>query len=790
MTHARFGGGTGSSDERSFAALLLELRLASDLSQEELATASGVSVRTISDLERGRRSFPQAESARLLAGALTLNDTDRERFFSAIRQRRHLRLKQPSTTTDPDAILGRAAAIDRIEARIETGDRIVTLLGPGGIGKTRLARAIADRRRLRDRAPIWISLDSIASHDLVLSAILRAVDPGRAAAESPIDAVVSALGDTPSLLILDNVEHLIDAAPDLSRLLDAVPGLTLLVTSREPLRLAGEAVIPVDPLPLPDHRDDRTGLSGNPAVALFMRTLNAAAPTRSAQADDHAAAAEIVRLLDGLPLAIELAAAQGVTLPLPTISTLLETAGLAALGRGRRDGPGRFQTMESAIAWSADLLTPDARRLFRLLGAFRGGMSMEAIVAVTAASGQPGLVGRLPLLAESQLILSDVASPGARLRMLEPIRMFAMDRLRTEGEEPAIRRAHAAHFLRWMQEQGAIIASPEPIPGLDAVDADLANIQVAIATATTSGDPLLVTEALRGVSSLSQFWEIRLRFREGRAAVAEAIAAAVAVQLTTPGSIPPVPLMEALYTDGYLAYITANPDGIDVTRTALRSMAEESGSPEYLSRALVLDVVAGELAGEPWADLLEMSRTAHALVADGEQGASWQNSLLAIANIMAELGDLEGSLEHLFSYADWASRRGNAIHARGASSWLGLTLLYLGRGREARQHLADALQGSAATGIMHALPWTLLGIAAAISGPDAEHEDLERAAQLHGAFEAQLDEHGYALTPRQHALHEEATHRIEAALGDDRYRALLAEGRTLSIGAAVDLARA
>ncbi|MFM9108923.1 MAG: ATP-binding protein, partial [Chloroflexota bacterium] len=525
----------------------------------------------------------------------------------------------------------------------------------------------------------------------------------------------------------------------------------------------------------------------NPAVALFLRSLAAANPARPAaplSPADLSHAVAIVRLLDGLPLAIELAAAQGLTLPLPSIVRLLETLGLDALARGRRDAPARFHTMQAAIAWSADLLPEPAPALLRLLGVFRGGWTVELLLAVASRLGRPTLPTALPPLAETQLVQPDSAHPG-RLRMLEPIRMYAAERLRAAGEEPAARAAHAAAYLAWARDQARLVAGPEPLDALDALDADLPNLLAALDhAASPGGDP---SDALQTAAELGQYWEVRGRVSEGRAALAAAIAAAGL------DAAPTVPLMEAMFYAGYLAYLQTDLPAVEEARARLRPLAAAASLPEYAGRVAILDVLVGDLDGVDPGRLLGPIQAAHDALEGTDYGLSWQQSLVLAANLLLERGDAESALPLHYAYAARTKRRGAAIHGCAAEVWLGFTLLELGRPAEARGHFVAALAGSRGSRAITPIAWGILGIAIAITGagPAGETGDLAaRAALLHGAFDAEADRHRLGLSAMQGRLRDGSRALLAETLGADRFAALLAEGRELSPDEALDLSRA
>ncbi|MGI9254796.1 MAG: hypothetical protein ACR2J8_13715, partial [Thermomicrobiales bacterium] len=483
----------------------------------------------------------------------------------------------------------------------------------------------------------------------------------------------------------------------------------------------------------------------------------------------------IVRLLDGLPLAIELAAAQAATLPLATIAALLETAGLSALARGQRDAPTRFATMDAAIAWSTDLLPENARRLLQLLGVFRGGFTTEAVIGIAEAYGDPTLVAGLPRLAESNLIQPDPRNPGGRLRMLEPVRMFACDRLAAAGEERAARLAHADWFLGWACQQARAVAGPEPVPALDALDADLANLQAAFAQAAPAN-------ALVAASALSQYWEIRARFREGRAILAEALAASP----VTAGDPTPA-ILDALYWSGYLAYQQSDLLALEAALVRLHEIMGPDDLPELVARTLILDVLRRDAAGGSPAEAIPIMREAHAMMAGQREGIAWYQSLVILANLHVQNGQYEEALPLLREYEEWARERQSALHRDAVDHWLGFALLRLGRTAEARELFAGVLQRGriGAVGVMY-LP--LMGVVLAEVGLDGKCGNPDRAAVLLGAFDDLVAHYRHPIAESEAAALAAARARLAATLGEDRLAALAEEGAMLPLEEVVALA--
>ncbi|MDG4826695.1 DUF4062 domain-containing protein [Asanoa sp. WMMD1127] len=341
-------------------------------------------------------------------------------------------------------ILGRDAEVRQLRQLLTGPDvRLVTLTGPGGVGKTRLATELAGM--LGGAYPDgvrFVELSTVTTPDLVGSAVAAQLGLHTTASRPPIDDVAAYLRDRRLLLVIDNFEQVAEAAPVISDLLSAAPGVTALVTSRASLRLTGEHTVEVPPLLLPeagsDYSDARTG-----AVRLFADRARAAKRDFALTPENTQAVIEICRRLDGLPLAIELAAAKVRVLPPPALLQRLRK-GVGGLSGGARDLPVRQRTLHNTIAWSHDLLNPDEQRLFCHLGVFAGGFDLDAVEAVYG----PDAVDTLDGLVESSLVKQETGDGEPRFRMLDSIREYALDRLRDSGRWHEAHEANARFFLR------------------------------------------------------------------------------------------------------------------------------------------------------------------------------------------------------------------------------------------------------------------------------------------------------------------------------------------------------
>jgi predicted ATPase/DNA-binding XRE family transcriptional regulator len=467
----------------TFGDVLRRYRLAAGLTQEELAEKAQVSPRAISDLERGQRTRPWRETIQLLAEALRLDAAARSVLEAAARQgsgaasesleREPPVLPRPVLPVAPSSFIGRERVIGEIRQRLaET--RLLTLTGPGGTGKTRLAVEVAGRVSAEFPGGVFfVPLAPIREPRSVLPAIAQVVGVKESGHRPAIDDLADALRERKVLLVLDNFEHVAAAAGDVAALLEACPSLTILTTSRSPLHLRGEKESPIPPLAIPDRTRQPSDMLESESVRLFAERARAVRPDFAVTEENAATVAEICRRLDGLPLAVELAAARTKLLAPGDLLGRLE-ARLRVLTGGARDLPERQQTLRNTIDWSYQLLSDEEKRLFRTLAVFVGGFTLEA--AAAGFSGAPigdadaelatlDLLGGL--LDQSLIQRDDRSAETTRWTMLETIREFAGERLTESQEGAAVDRAHAAYFVRRVVgEQLFAINSRMPISWL------------------------------------------------------------------------------------------------------------------------------------------------------------------------------------------------------------------------------------------------------------------------------------------------------------------------------------
>ncbi|HEV2108886.1 MAG TPA: tetratricopeptide repeat protein [Thermomicrobiales bacterium] len=514
-----------AAGESQAAVAPLEKLIATDSTHEEAHRALMRAYAAAGQRDRALRQYARCQSA-LEEELGTGPDEETEALYAAIRaaapespathgvvSARFNNLPAPPTPT-----VGREREREIIQGLLWRQDvRLVTLTGPGGIGKTRLALDVAISL-VEDFAHgvVFVPLATVRDPALVLPAIARTLDVGEEP-NQPLAATLQAhLRERELLLVLDNVEQVLEAAVEIGALLAACASLTVLVTSRERLRLRGEHVHEVPPLtvPHPERLPAPATLGRYGAIALFRQHLRLVRPDFDITPQNSAMVTAICRHLEGLPLAIELATARARFLTLQDLLDGLVNR-LDLLQDGPRDLPARQRTLRDTIAWSYDLLIPEEQVVFRRLAVFTGGCARAAAETVCAASEGPTLAkSRLHSLAEKHLVRWEETDDEPRLTMLETVREFAAERLQESGEEPELCRRHAVHYLTLAERAEPGFVGPDQITWIDRLEAEQGNLRSALGWALDRPGQLDGLAA-RAAAALWRYWWFRGRLSEG-----------------------------------------------------------------------------------------------------------------------------------------------------------------------------------------------------------------------------------------------------------------------------------
>jgi predicted ATPase/serine/threonine protein kinase len=556
--------------------------------------------------------------------------------------------------------------------------RLVTLTGPGGIGKTRLALQVADA--LASQFPggvCFVPLSSVSDPGLIASPIAQAFGLGETGNQSPQERLKEYVGGLgkPTLLLLDNFEHLVAAAPVVAQLLTIGPQLKVVVTSQAPLHVYGEHEFPVPPLALPDPTSSLPleVLSGLPAIALFVARAKAVKHEFALTRENAPVVAAICARLDGLPLAIELAAARIKLLsPLAMLARL--EGRLNLLTGGARDLPSRQQTLRATVDWSYGLLNASEQTLFRRLSVFAGGCTLEAVEAVCDTKGDLGLEvldGMASMVDKSLAQQVEQEDTEARFRMLSTLREYALERLAQSHDEAATRRAHAAYYLV-LAEEGAedIAAHPE---WLDRFELEHDNFRVAL-------DYLIKTEdadwGLRIGAALFRFWETREYLTEGRAAIARILALqgvaarpklrarlrfAAGVLASEQGDYVPA---QQMFEDSLQSCLELNDNrGVAVALNALALITRDRGEIAAASLLFERCLAIWKDLGDPADVARALSNLASVMKLQGEydRASSLYDECLTI---FRQVGDVAGAAWTLNSQGDVAREKADFVAAR------------------------------------------------------------------------------------------------------------------------------
>jgi predicted ATPase/two-component SAPR family response regulator len=705
-------------------------------------------------------------------------------------------------------LVGRASELGDVVDALDRS-RLITLTGPGGAGKTRLALAAAKTAGESFPAGVhWVALAQINDQAVVGQAIAAQLGvpdtPGQDAAE----AVAEQIADHRVLVVLDNCEHLAEAAADVAEyLLASCPALVVLATSREALGVEGELSWQVPPLSLPKAEPAPTAaaLARSDAVTLFEQRAQLVRPSFRVSDENAAGILWICRRLDGLPLAIELAAARMRIMSAAQLAERLDDI-FAVLVGGARSAPPRHQALRATLDWSHDLLDADERAVFRRLAAFFGGFTLRAAERI-AAGGEirpDAMLEMLTRLADKSLLRVEHARGDSRYFLLAIIRDYAREKLEAAAETDSVRRAHLQYFTDLVERAAASIEQVEAEAGrleveLDRLDAELPNLRRAVEFALESGDAVA---ALRITGPLDRYAYLRGHYHEIR----QWLDAAVTSGPDAPAGLRAKALLGggrlALLQCDYAAAVRrleaalrlyrelADPRGIASSLQVLGSVAREQGRYARAVELHAESLAIAEAAEDRWAAASARSYLAFASWLQRDFAQAIEQASTALATFR-DLGDVEGVAWSLIN--------------------LGTVARYQGDGERASALLTESLSLSEGIGFQEGIAWSVeqLGLLAAVDGDPAAvsllrrslevHRELRdrwrmssvledlsalalaqghplQAARLLGAAEAMRDAIGTVIAPSERLQHNQTTAAVRTALGDEAFDAALRRG--------------
>jgi non-specific serine/threonine protein kinase len=795
----------------SFGPLLREFRLAAGLSQELLAERAHISPAAVSTLERGTRKAPQRQTVALLGEALRLAPHDRERLemSAAASRRRKLRdgTKRRAVANNLPHLLSSFEGRERelaLLAEALVSRRLITLLGPGGVGKTRLSLEAASAfLKTADVEGIWfVDLSPFTDPHLVTGAVAAAIGVRELSTKPLVDSLTEWLAPKRVLLILDNCEHVIDETARVAeRLLHGCANVRIIATSREPLRIDGELRMMVDPLALEDVRAD------GPAVRMFLDRVAESRPFRSAPLDDADlnAARVICQRLDGLPLALELAAARAREFPLSEIAARL-SGRFQLLNNGRRTASPRQQTLRGAIDWSYVALDPGEQRLFAWLSAFAGSFTSEDAVAVCDAGDGSARDGLVSLIAKSLISVVEDSAGRIRYRYLETIRAYAHERLEERGEYDAA----ITRFTQYMTDFAVQIVDrypgeiPRPI--VNSLEPQVDNIREALYLLLAAKRNVQLGAHL-AVASGRLFWQLALFAESIRwcelalseplesAALEASLLATSCSALFNLGDMPrvleraaraatlfdeasePGPLSAVLLHAMHANYQMGRMQEAQAFADRALHCARRSGEDWRIGVALRMSGLLAE--GE---DARRLMEEALRHLRSGEQSGAVATVLMGIAEACFAQGDVEKALRYGHEAVETARRHSHRARVAGGLTNVAAYSLAARDIDGARECVREALltvrDMGASMNAMYSLQHA--GSCAAFDG------NGERAARMLGASDRLYEEFAIVRELTEQKLYDMTLDMLRSAMPEAEFARHYAEGKSLPVMRAID----
>lgn len=770
------------SQGASFGVTLRRLREAAGLTQQELAERAGLTPKGVGALERGDRRRPYPHTVRALGAALELSADELAALITTV-PRRGAPILDPNSGTWigvpalPTTLVGREQDVATVVNLLGGQGRLLTLTGPGGVGKTSLAIEVA--HRLNGDFPggvAFVALAQLDSPGLVLGSIARTLGLREAAERTLREVLHAAVQGRHLLLILDNFEHVTQAATDVAELLAICPTIKILVTSRSPLRIRGEREFPVRPLVLPDPKrqplaDD---LGAVPSIQMFVHRAQAMSPAFELTQANAAAIATICRRLDGLPLAIELAAARIRLLSPASLLAQLNQL-LPTLTDGPRDLPERQQTIRSSVVWSYDLLDEPGRKLFRALSVFAGGWTIEGAKAVVP---EADVLWVLERLVEASLVVPETG--GDRYRLLEPIREFASNELDDREESQDVRDRHAAYYLALAEEAKHGLKGGEQLSWLKRLDEEHDNMRAALSwflrqarAGTVRGNE----QALRLVAALVRFWYLRGHWSEGRGWLEATLAVSTESQSVHRASALDGVGLITLFQNDYpqaTAYL-------EESLGLFRSLGDQDGIASALTKLGFIAAFENDLARAE-----EIRAAILPLKPDLEEQSTVGYLLIFLglsAVIRGEMGDaLALHRESLEIFRQLANLHGMVWCLTN----LGLLEMVTGNIQAAEEDLREDVVLAVQLGEPASIQYALLGLATVA----AQEGKPLRAARLWGVAEATREAAGMDLSPlaRAQTQHDTWVNHARGEMGEGVFVKAWAEGRRMLLEEALSYA--
>ncbi|HEV2755449.1 MAG TPA: DUF4062 domain-containing protein [Actinomycetota bacterium] len=702
-----------------------------------------------------------------------------ERFAAPVRP---ARARAPEPVADPFPIqptpfVGRVQEMTAVQNLLAEDDvRLVTLTGPGGIGKSRLAFEVA--RTLHDRFPdgiVPVLLGALADSSLVVPAIARALGVRESADRSTLEAVADHVGEDRRLLILDNFEHVLPAGAAVRHLLLACPHLKVLVTSRAALTLMGERVFRVEPLAVPagGRVDTVEDACESDAVALFVDRARAANPAFELTDANVSQVVEVVERLDGLPLSIELAAARARLLSPQGLLERLDDR-FRLLSRGPRDLPERQQTLRGLLDWDYELLGEEERTTWRRTSVFSGGFTLDAAEHVVCTPGREyELLDWLDsLMRKSLLLRDDVPGSDPRFSMLNTLKEYAEEKLRENAEMDDIARRHMEYFLDLAERAAARLRKEDQLYWMTVLEHEHDNMRAALRTAIRLGD--CATE-LRLAARLTRFWEYHAHLTEGQRWLEEALSRAEGADPELRADALEGAAILAL-AQGEVKRATMQMEACVEIRRGLGDASRLGSSLRYLA-LIRLDRGDTEGARELLERSLALQREAGN---EGETGTVLSN--LGILAIHDE--EWERAAELYGESLDVFARSGDTLGMARAMLNLSDVRLHTRDLDDARHLLEQSLKMFEQLGMR----WDIAYVIENLGGVAAYSDRPDQATRLYGAADKLREDLNAPLPPGEKVAYDRYVNAAREALGDETFAALWDEGRSMSLEEAVDYA--